>query len=101
MSLLSRNQRSFIHAQTHIDPLIIDRCTEAFDALIKRGDVEVYRNLISTAIAQMGYPGRIPNSDRPTAVDKMKILLIRAYATQERISIADARSRLIKLQESG
>lgn len=94
MSLLSANQRAIIAVDTKIDRLIIDRATEAFDALIDRGDVDSYRHLMSTAYAQMGFQGPVRVQDRPTALDKIKTILIRAYADQEHIPFQRAVVRL-------
>lgn len=94
MSLLSAYQRSIVRTSTSIDPLIIDRVTEAFDALIDHGDIARYELLISTAIAQMGYDRPIREGDRPTAVDKVKTILIKAYADEKHISFGKAASRL-------
>lgn len=95
MSLLSSNQRAFIAVDTQIHPLIIDRTTEAFDALIERGDMSSYNTLMSTAIAQMGYDRPVRQEDRPTAVDVMKTILIKAYADREHISY---RKSLVKIK---
>lgn len=99
MSLLSRNQRAVIVADTRIDPLIVDRATEAFDALITRGDVDEYKRLMGNAWAQMGFDlETMPKpQDRPTAVDKIKTILIKAYADQEHISFTRAVVRLRKM----
>lgn len=91
MSLLNANQRAIVVADTQIDPLIVDRATEAFDALIK-GDVDTYRVLMATAYAQMGYMPRA--QDRPHAVDKVKTILIRAYADELHIPFGRAARRL-------
>jgi hypothetical protein len=79
MSILNDQQRAVVRADTGIDPIIIDRCCDAFDAL-ERDDVEAYVRYMRTAITQMGFEKQIPNSERPTAVDKIKTICIRAAA---------------------
>jgi len=96
VSILSSLQRQVIHADTHIDPLIIDRCCDAFDALL-RDDVEAYVTYMGAAIAQLGYDGPIPMSDRPTAVDKMKTILQRACADQWGCTFLQANARLKRM----
>lgn len=102
-SLLSRQQRAIVVADTGIHELIVDRATEAFDALTQRGDVGEYQRLMGNAWAQMGFePGRpIQAKDRPTAVDKVKTIIIRAYADREQISFKTAAARLDLLVNEG
>lgn len=99
MSLLSANQRAFIAADTKIDRLIVDRATEAFDCLIDRGAIDEYKMLMSTAIAQMNYDGPIKPKDRPTAVDVIKTILIKAYADREHISYRRAVERIKRMMQ--
>lgn len=96
MSLLNRNQRAVVVASTSIHPLIVDRATEAMDALVERGDVATYRTLMGVAWAQMGFDEAHPirPSDRPTALEKVKTILIRAYADQQHISFRKAHKKL-------
>lgn len=97
MSLLNRHQRAIIAIDTGIDPLIIDRATEAFDAVIERDDIETYRHLMGNAIAQMGYERPIRPQDRPTAVDVIKTILLTSYARRERISYQEAVKHLRRM----
>jgi hypothetical protein len=84
MSVLTRDQRAVIRADTSIDPFIIDRVCDAYDRLIDHDDVEGYHTNMRTATVQMGYPNIVPpEEDRPTPVDKMKTICIKAIA-QER-----------------
>lgn len=98
MTILSTSQREFIAADTHIHPLIIQRCVDAFDLLL-RGDREGYITHMETAIALLGYEGPVPERDRPTAVDVMKTILIRAYADQRLCSFKTAHHRLTRMLE--
>jgi hypothetical protein len=86
-------------ADTGIHELIVDRATEAMDALVERGDVAEYRRLMGVAWAQMGFDEAHPirPSDRPTALDKIKTILIKAYADRERISFQKAHKRLKRM----
>lgn len=97
MSLLNANQRAFVRVQTGIDPLVIDRATEAYDALIEHQDIRRYQLLMGTAIVQMGYGRPVVDEDRPTAVDKIKTILVRAYAERERMSYQDAAKRITRM----
>jgi hypothetical protein len=97
MSVLNKNQRAVIRADTGIDALIIDRCADAFDALV-RGDVEGYKTYMGTAIAQMGM-GTIRFQDRPTAVDKIKTICIKALSDQWGCTFKQAASRLKRMLE--
>lgn len=83
MSVLSKDQRSLVQVDTHIDPFIVDRVCDAFDALL-RGDREGYMRNMSIAVAQLGMPVPIPASERPTAVDRMKFIVIGVIARQWR-----------------
>lgn len=97
-SVLSSHQRAVVRADTHIDPFIIDRCCDAFDALLMRGDRDQYVTYMTAAVAQLGYEGPIPDKDRPTAVDKMKTILIHAVAREQwRCSYLQAHARLTKM----
>lgn len=98
MTLLSTNQREFIAVDTKINTMVIQRCVDAFDCLL-RDDRDGYVTHMGTAIALLGYEGSIPASDRPTAVDKMKTILTRAYADQKKISFKQAHHRLTKMLE--
>lgn len=101
MSLLNRGQRAVIVADTGIDPLIVDRATDAFDALVDRGDTEAYRQAMAHAWAQMGFGLNNPirSSDRPTALDKIKTILIKAYADREHIDFKRAATKLKRMLE--
>jgi hypothetical protein len=103
MSLLNANQRAVIRVQTGIDPFIIDRATDAFDALIERNDVQAFGRFMSTAWVQMGFGPQNPVTpeDRPTALDKIKTILIRAYAERERIGFQQAANRITRMLEMG
>lgn len=94
MTLLKSNQRAVIAADTHIDRLIIDRCVEAFDSLIDRDDLRGYMMLMGTAVAQMGYDRPVRRQDRPTAVDVIKTICLRAYADREGCSYQQAVSEI-------
>lgn len=100
-TLISSDRRAIISMQTGISRLIVDRSTEAFDALIQRGDVEEYRRLMGQAWVQMGYePGApIRAEDRPTALDRMKTMLIHAYAREEHIPPLRAAEKLKRMLE--
>lgn len=99
MSLLSRNDRSILCAATGIDPLIIDRATDAFDSLIDRHDVGAYKRYMETAIVQQNFGRPVRAQDRPTAVDRVKVHLLRAYADREHISNAKAVERVKRMLE--
>lgn len=101
MTLLTRHQRDVIIADTQIHELIVDRCVEAFDALIDKGDVDEYTRLMTQAWVQMGYgPGNpIKTTDRPTALDKVKTICIRAYADQKHIPYLRAAQRLKRMMQ--
>lgn len=96
MSVLNAHQRAVVRSDTGIDPILIDRVCDAFDALVLRGDVEAYRTFMSTAIAQMGM-GTIRPQDRPTAVDKVKSICQRALADEWKCSFREANRRLRKM----
>lgn len=99
MSLLNSNQRAVVAVDTKIDRLLIDRTVEAFDALIERDDVETCKQLLAHAWAQMGFGLEHPikASDRPTALDKIKTICIKAYADREGITFKAAAARLTKM----
>jgi hypothetical protein len=94
MSILSPIQRDVIRADTKINALVIDRVADAFDALISRGDVDAYTQYMKTAIVQMAYDRPIRPQDRPTAVDIVKTICIKAYADEKHISFQRAAVRL-------
>jgi hypothetical protein len=81
MSILNSHQRAVIRADTGIDPLVIDRVVEAYDKLLA-DDNFGYRHTMGTAIAQLGLPIPIPEKERPTAVDKVKTIVIKAIADE-------------------
>lgn len=85
MSLLNANQRAFVAADTGIERLIVDRATEAFDAALK-GEIQQYERLMGTAVLQMNYGRPVVESDRPTAVDAVKTILLKALADERRIT---------------
>lgn len=93
-------QRAVVVADTGIHELIVDRATEAFDALIDRGDVEEYKRLMGQAWAQQGFDVGTPvrAADRPTALDKVKTILIHAYADREHIPFQRAVVKLKRMQ---
>ena len=101
MTLISSDRRAIIAMQTGIDRLIVDRATEAFDALTQRGDVGEYRQKMADAWAQMGFDATHPvrDEDRPTALDRMKLMLVAIYAREEHISPAAAAVRLKRMLE--
>lgn len=99
MTLLTTQQRAIICADTQLDRILLDRCVDAFDVLLK-GDVDGYKLHMSTAVMQMGYEGPVRPQDRPTAVDKAKTLIIHAYADREHIPYQRAVERLRKLLQS-
>jgi hypothetical protein len=98
-TLLKDQQRRVILADTGIDRILLDRCCDAFDALINRGDVDAYKVNMKTAIVQMGYGRPIKEKDRPTAVDKAKTILIKAYADREHITFQQSAARIKRLLE--
>jgi hypothetical protein len=79
-----------------IAPLIIDRCADAFDCLL-RDDKIGYMTHMGTAITMLGYPGNIPDSDRPTAVDKVKTICIHSCADKWHCSFKQAQKRLTEM----
>jgi hypothetical protein len=78
-SVLSANQRAMVRVDTGIDLFIIDRVCDAFDCL-ERDNIEGYKAQMMNAMVQLGLPSPIPESEKPTAVDKMKTICIRAAA---------------------
>jgi hypothetical protein len=96
VSVLNAHQRAVVRADTGIDPLIIDRCCDAFDALVQRGDGEAYQTYMGTAIAQMGM-STVRAQDRPTAVDKCKTIIQHALADEWHCSFREANRRLRKM----
>lgn len=96
MSVLNAHQRAVIAVDTKIAPLIIDRVAEAFDALVLHDDREGYELRMRTAIEQMGYDRPITPEDRPTAVDKIKTIVMHAYADEWHCSFREARRRLLE-----
>lgn len=93
MSILNALQRAVIASDTGVERLIVDRVTEAYDALLVE-DVERYQRLMATAIVQMGYVRPITPEDRPTAVDKVRTLVQRAVADKQRVGFRVATSRM-------
>lgn len=91
-SVLNASQRAVIRADTGIDPILIDRVCDAFDALL-RDDIEGYKLYMGTAIAQMGMPV-IREKDRPTAVDVVKTIAQHALADRWGCSFKKANARL-------
>lgn len=94
MRIYNAPQRARIHELTHIDPFIIDRCCSAYEALINSDDVEGYRKNMLDAMAQLGFGIKIPEEEKPTAVDKMKVLVVRSIAYQWRVSYTQAKANL-------
>lgn len=82
MSVLNRQQRQVIRADTMIDPLLIDRVADAYDCLM-RDDIEGYKHQMLVAGIQQG---PVNEQDRPTAIDKVKTICIRSIAQQKRWS---------------
>lgn len=101
MSLLNAQQREIIRVDTGIDRLIIDRVVEAFDAAIQRGDRDAYIHLIKTAYAQQGIDLPIPEEEKPTAVDIVKTICIRAYADELHVPFKVAAQRMRDLLAAG
>lgn len=99
MTLLSRSQRSTFVASSGIDPLLLDRVIDGFDALIDRGDIDAYKRYMSTAVAQQNYGRPVRAQDRPTAVDVAKTLCLHAYADQKHISFQRAAKRVRQMLE--
>ena len=93
MSILNRHQRAVISTDTKIDPILVDRVVEAYDALL-RDDIKTYQHLMHTAIVQMNFGREIKMSDRPTAVDKARVICQRAIADKWQCSFQDATRRL-------
>lgn len=98
-TLLKDSQRRIVIASSGIDRILLDRCVDAFDALVNRGDVDAYKVHMQNAIVQMNYGRPIQEKDRPTAVDKAKTILIKAYADREAINFQAAAARIKKLLE--
>ena len=82
MRIYTAPQRARIHELTGISPFIIDKCCAAYEALINKDDVEGYRRCMLDAMAQLDLGMVIPPEERPTAVDKMKVLALRSIAKQ-------------------
>lgn len=81
MTVLNRHQRDVIRVDTGIDPILIDRVVDAYDALLERDDVEGYKTYMTTAVTQLGYENIVPpEKDRPTPVDIIKSFCIKAVA---------------------
>ncbi len=93
MSVLNRNQRAVVVASSGIDPILVDRVVEAYDALL-RDDIKTYQHLMHTAIVQMNFGREIKSSDRPTAVDKARVICQRAIADKWQCSFQEATRRL-------
>jgi hypothetical protein len=81
MSILNLNQRAVIRIDTGIDQLIIDRVVEAYDALLA-GNLDEYKMKMGAALAQQNIPVPIPDHERPTAIDKIKTICIKAIADE-------------------
>jgi hypothetical protein len=92
-SILNAKQRAVIAADTHIDRLLIDRVVEAYDALLA-DNYNTYVFKMRTAIAQMNYGRPIRPSDRPTAVDVVRVIIQRACADKWQVSFQVATRRL-------
>jgi hypothetical protein len=97
MTIIARLEREIIAQHTGIDRLIVDRSVEAFDALVDHQDRSTYETLMATAIAQMGYERPIRRQDHPTAVDRMKHIIIHCYARQWHITYPRARARIMEM----
>jgi hypothetical protein len=93
MSIMSREERAVVQARTHISPFIVDRCCDAFDAIL-RDDREMYVHNIMTAIAQLGLPMPIPEHEKPTAVDRMKSILMVKLADEWHVSFPTTIERI-------
>lgn len=89
-----------MRADTGIDAILIDRVCDAFDALIDHQDVEGYKRHMMTAYAQQGLQPPIPDSERPTAMDKVKTICIKAYSDRRRISYQAAIRELRRMQQA-
>jgi hypothetical protein len=94
-SILSRDQRAFIRADTMIDQRVIDRVADAFDLLLKE-DFEGYMTHMGTAVMMVG-----DDPPRPSAVDVVKTICIRSYADQKRWSYKKAHAELTRLITEG
>jgi len=91
-TILSRSQRDFVRADTMISPVVIERCVDAFDHLL-RDDREGYIRHMATAVALVG------DAPKPTAVDVMKTILTRACADRWNTTFRQAHARLTKMLE--
>ena len=83
MRIFTSMQRARIHERTQIDNFIVDRVTDAYEALVNADDVEGYRKHMLDAMAQLDLPMIVPPEERPTAVDQMKVLAIQSIAKQK------------------
>lgn len=90
--VLSRSQREFIRADTMINRVVIDRVADAFDHLL-RDDREGYVEHMTTAVMLVG------DAPKPTAVDILKTICIRACADRWRVSFSVAHRRLTRALE--
>lgn len=82
MRIYTAPQRARIHELTSIDALIIDRVCSAYEELVNKDNVEGYRRHMLDALAQLDLGMVVPPEERPTAVDKMKVLALRSIAKQ-------------------
>lgn len=99
MSVLNAGQRQVIRADTGIDKILIDRVCDAYDCLLK-DDVDGYKFNMIQAFAQQGIDPPIRKEDRPTAMDKIKTICIKAISDEWRCSFRSARLRLERRLQS-
>lgn len=81
IKVLSRDQRNIVRSDTGINAFIIDRVADAYECLL-RDDRAGYKQNMGNALAQLDLPIPIPQSERPTALDKVKTICIRSIADQ-------------------
>lgn len=90
-TIMKADQRAAVHASTSIDPLVIDRVVEGFDELVLRDNIVGFRHKLATAAVQTGYKnGRIPESDRPSAVDYVVAITVNELADHWNVSYEKA-----------
>lgn len=89
--ILSKSQREFVRAGTLIDQTIIDRCVRAFEMLVDHDDIENYKAEMMAVAIMVG------DAPKPTAMDVMKTIIIRAYADHWRCSFRAAHRRLQRM----
>lgn len=89
---LSRSQKDFVRADTSIDAEIIDRVVHGFELLVDHDDLEGYKRELMSAAFIIG-----TGAPKPTAVDVVMTICIRAYADRWHCSHGAARRRLQRM----